>query len=778
MKKKLLSLILVLCMLITLAPALAMPAMAEETETATEGDFSAVFKAELTVKKSAEASLPGDVKVSFDLLHFTGTVYLPGGADAEKLFLSWDDSELCLERDGVSYESGTAPIAPAGQCVAYTVSKGLARGVAVIKTLQGEAGVEPMFLNIDESLGTVDAMNGDSEHETSCYGSASFLGGDNYMSIKGRGNSTWVFEKKPYNITFYKKADFDKKKSVELIEGVESKKWTLLANYLDSTLLRNKVAFDLAKAMGIGLDCRFVDVWMNGEYLGNYLLTPKKDYNAPAAGFMLENDHIEDNSQGNQFVFPNIAEMPLKHNRINIEDIGDDAISPETGEQISMSEIEAWFTEAWNTVLDAESEEYQKYFDLDSWAKMYLMFEVSKTYDCYAGNIIMTREGLSDGDKLKAGPAWDYDIAFGRTLHKFIVGVDEYAQLNAEGWYNDSIGVYHAGRPFSILQGLGMHDSFMQKVAEVYSEYRWAFEELSADVDRQRAVLGASADMDNARWYENHLGGDYVVAPDTLSVLGTGEYRLNYEVTLGYDNYVNNLREFCTKRVMWLTDHLCAEAPVGSITQTLVNGNTLVLRAELTAGNEHPSYCWQSSMNGVDWTDMEVGGSEALSIPVSDISEGVQYRCVVSNCAEINTVHGGRVTANTVSTALEPVRVNITEAEDEVPLCEGELKMVMNGRSMGMYTFAQVGGGWTLQDSDGKYLAADKLKLVRSDTPFVWSYDGGVFTAKVRVNVGITRLISFSYDLPVFLQEQNGGLSLSLLKGSGAVFYNCYSVIE
>lgn len=38
--------------------------------------------------------------------------------------------------------------------------------------------------------------------------------------------------------------------------------------------------------------------------------------------------------------------------------------------------------------------------------------------------------------------------------------------------------------------------------------------------------------------------------------IGTGKYKLNYRVTLTWDDYVYNLREFCQKRTMWLSDHL------------------------------------------------------------------------------------------------------------------------------------------------------------------------------------------------------------------------------
>ena len=159
------------------------------------------------------------------------------------------------------------------------------------------------------------------------------------------------------------------------------------------------------------------------------------------------------------------------------------------------------------------------FFKIDSWARMFLMFEASKTYDCYSGNLLMRREGLTENDKLIAGPAWDYDVSFGRTLHKFVVGVAEPIQLNAEGWYNDSIGLFAVDKPVSLLQELGKHASFMRHVAEVYNEYRAAFEDIPANVDRQQSLLRDSAMMNNVLWGTQSLCADYLVSPTGIRVL-------------------------------------------------------------------------------------------------------------------------------------------------------------------------------------------------------------------------------------------------------------------
>lgn len=517
--------------------------------------LESILSSGLAVAANPKAGLDSSVNVALDLQTGNGTLYLPGQAKESNLRLCWDDTAITLSRNGKTYKSGTAPVAPEGETIRYEVRKGPFSGSLTIRTRKGSAGVAPMYLNLDESKGTVAAMNLDPDHETLCYGTVRVDDLEKDISIKGRGNSSWVFPKKPYNFTIYKNSKYDDKKKAELIPGVKAKKWSLLSNYVDSSLLRNKVAMDLANDMGIGLETRFVDLWMNGDYLGNYLLTPKKDANSPDGGFIIENDHIPatGSDAADQFDFPNIYVMPGKHNVINIDDIGDDA----KAKGVTKASIEKYFKKAWNTVLDYDSEEYQKYFDIDSFAKLYLMIEVSKTYDCYAGNIIMRRRGLSKKDKLVAGPAWDYDVAFGRTLHKFLVGMPEDIQLNAEGWYNDNVGIlYNTEEPITIMQGLARHKSFQKQIVKVYREYKWAFDDLSVNVTRQSKVIRDSARMNNALWLTNHPGAEYVVAPNTMQLLGTGKYKLEYEITTTWSSYVRNLREYCTKRVLWLSDQL------------------------------------------------------------------------------------------------------------------------------------------------------------------------------------------------------------------------------
>mgnify|MGYP003304753794 CR=1 FL=1 len=83
--------------------------------------------------------------------------------------------------------------------------------------------------------------------------------------IRGRGNSTWSQPKKPYRLKLDKKTD--------LFGMGKSKHWVLLANYMDESLQRNTLAYNLSGAMGMEqMSTVFVDVVLNGDFIGNYQL--------------------------------------------------------------------------------------------------------------------------------------------------------------------------------------------------------------------------------------------------------------------------------------------------------------------------------------------------------------------------------------------------------------------------------------------------------------------------------------------------------------------------
>ena len=89
------------------------------------------------------------------------------------------------------------------------------------------------------------------------------------LEIRGRGNSTWSLAKKPYRIKFHEKEKF-------LGQGyAKAKKWTLMANHGDKTLIRNALTSALGEFVGLDFNpaAKFVDLTLNGKYVGNYQIS-------------------------------------------------------------------------------------------------------------------------------------------------------------------------------------------------------------------------------------------------------------------------------------------------------------------------------------------------------------------------------------------------------------------------------------------------------------------------------------------------------------------------
>ena len=701
MKKKLVSSLLAVCMAVSLLTGMGISARADESsESITSGgisistqtfdklmtevvnasinaendgeiDFMSTFDTSLYVKSNGISGITSDITIQFPRDCCCGSLYLPCGADTSAIMLAWDDAKLKLyDQNGTEVYSGQAPVGVAGESITYKAVKENQSADIKITTMEGSSGVQSMFINIDEDMGTVDAMNNDPDHETDCYGTLTQLTSgkakDYYISIKGRGNSTWDMVKKPYNLTFYKTSDYNgKKDSVKLIsDGKKSKKWSLLANYFDTSLLRNKVAMDLAKELGIGLDADFVDVWVNGQYYGNYTLTQKNDFDTPDEGYALEEDNYysdgDISGEDYQFKIPEMQELGETlsnvgdlftgyYNRITVKDIGDDALNNLNATEEDMTNantaIEEHFDKAWEAVLDYDSEEYQKYFDIESWAKMYLMYEVSKQYDTFAGSILMYREGTDEDDKIIAGPAWDYDNSFGRNMYKFFSGVSLYTQISAEGWFVDSIGLVADKGCDSMLQEFGRHESFMQEVAKIYYENIDAFEGLVDNINTQADIIEDSALMNTDLWDLHHLNTYFIPVPLTI---GTGKYAFTYKITDSWRAFVDNMCTYCEKRVSWLTDHLDngSTSFAGSITN-----NEGTLEVSVTSGNA-AGYQWQYSSDGTEWTDID-SATESAYTP----EDNGNYRCIVtSNGTKMVTTNTGIVQLKS-KIELEPITV-------------------------------------------------------------------------------------------------------------------------
>lgn len=228
------------------------------------------------------------------------------------------------------------------------------------------------------------------------------------LSMKGRGNSTWGLPKKPYALKLDKKS--------EILSMPKHKRWVLLANFYDKSNLRTDLAFhmgNMSEALGYSPRTKFVNYVMNGQYEGLYTLTEqlKIDENRVSFG---ENNH-EDGflmeidaraGQDPEDIYFRIGHIPQP---LVIKD-PDVVIGDENYEYLVAFMQEAdnsLFSEEW---LD-QNNGYKNYIEIESFVDWYLINEIARNNDAiFLSSCYMN---LERGGKLKMGPLWDFDLAFG-----------------------------------------------------------------------------------------------------------------------------------------------------------------------------------------------------------------------------------------------------------------------------------------------------------------------------------------------------------------------------
>lgn len=235
---------------------------------------------------------------------------------------------------------------------------------------------------------------------------------DTETGVRGRGNASWNFEKKPYRLKFSEKRS-------PLGAPASAKKWTLLSNHGDKTLMRNILAFEVSRRLGMEYTpfCHPVDVVINGEYKGCYQLCDQIEVRTNRVDIeeMEETDNSGTNLTGGYLVEidayaegEDVYFYSTKGIPVTIKSPDDDKITAEQRKY-----IEDYFNLMESSVFasnytDAESG-YRKYLDLDSFLRHFIIGEFTGNTDTYWSVYMYKHRGE---DKFYVGPVWDYDLAF------------------------------------------------------------------------------------------------------------------------------------------------------------------------------------------------------------------------------------------------------------------------------------------------------------------------------------------------------------------------------
>lgn len=355
------------------------------------------------------------------------------------------------------------------------------------------------------------------------------------MGIRGRGNTSWNFEKKSW------KVKLDEKQSVFGLPA--DKDWALLANYSDKSLLRNMVAMELSRIVGMHWTPAMVscEVYLNGEYQGCYVLAEHKEVSGhkvditPATAQDNEGEavtgdyYIEiDGHQDEPFWFWTGVGIPVM-----LKD-------PNEPTDAQKAYVRKLFSDFETTLYADDFADpvtgYARFIDVGSFIKYFIVQELAKNVD---GNLrSSTYLAKHRGGKMEMYHLWDFDIAFGNCNYfpDFWPGTDNTYQ----GWFvKDYI---NASRKSDGWYGRLFQDpAFLAAVRAEWNRVLPQLQRVPDYIDQQAELLGKAVDRNFERW--PILGKKVwpnVVAPST------------------YQGEIDYLKDFYVNRLFWMDAALAA----------------------------------------------------------------------------------------------------------------------------------------------------------------------------------------------------------------------------
>ena len=252
-----------------------------------------------------------------------------------------------------------------------------------------------------------------------------------YIGIEIRGFTSQEFPKLQYGIELRDSTGTDV--SVGLLGMSSDADWVLSAAYNDKTLMRNALAYTLARRTGrYASQGRFCEVVLNGQYWGVYVLFEKlkRDKNRINVTKMATTDISGDKVTGGyvlQIDRPGLDsteywQSPYLPPLEKVEPITYLHVYPKTADLVPeqreyiRSYITAFEAAMADSVTYADSTVgFPKYLDLSSAIDFFLVNEASRNIDAYRLSTYLYKERDSKGGKLRVGPVWDFDLGFGNT---------------------------------------------------------------------------------------------------------------------------------------------------------------------------------------------------------------------------------------------------------------------------------------------------------------------------------------------------------------------------
>lgn len=346
------------------------------------------------------------------------------------------------------------------------------------------------------------------------------------LRIKLRGNSTLFMPKRSYKIKFDEKQFF--------LADYKERSWVLLANFSDQTLIRNHVAYSMSENLGMSFTPghTLVDVYLNGEYIGNYLLSDQIQVSSNRVnveekvtdidtGYLIELDiglYREglENTNDNYFL---VDHIPFVIKSPDYED---------THYSVAQKTFITDYVTNVYRVLERK-EDYSELIDVDSFIDWFIVSEVFKNVDSGYSSVYFYKD---KGGTLKMGPVWDYDLSSGNQGH---LGDD---LRGPEGWYTSrgdkNVFFYH------LMQYPEFQEALKTRWNEVYdSVILNALDDIFLAADS----ITHSQYMNFQRWDIIGINEEWYTSPEVLALQT-------------YDEQVWFFHDYLAERIAWMNNEI------------------------------------------------------------------------------------------------------------------------------------------------------------------------------------------------------------------------------
>ena len=325
------------------------------------------------------------------------------------------------------------------------------------------------------------------------------------LTVRGRGNSSFRMTK--YGI----KLDFDQKQSLfGMPKGTD---FALVANFKDKTHIKNYVTYQLASILGDDYSPRtqFVEVFFNRKYLGLYLLVEsvkvsknRVNLNKNKNSYLVEKTTSHDGKPFFETKNGNLFEIKY----------------PKAPSQESIDIIVEHFNKFEDEKKDTVHFIPSNWIDTLDFARYYWIQEFAKNFDArFLRSIFVTWE---QGDVLKMGPVWDFDLAYGI----FRTGTTEHKDwiVRNSGWY----------------KWLWKNDSFKNSCHNYWAKNKHIFKNVPDSIESVSRRIRKAVENDNKRW-------------PTLNFTENMYHDIAFE---SYEDAVDSLKKWVSERYYWIDGNL------------------------------------------------------------------------------------------------------------------------------------------------------------------------------------------------------------------------------